>query len=204
MMTVPHQERAICGLCFSCLYANEALLDYTRYGLGYTNPECCVPAAPEIAISMLAEEWGLDPVDCQCLHGVGRKWTHKEFERHDRRECNLQGRMPREQFDHPRMWRVREESVWAPYTEPGRTLLTSEPYATSLKPIADDSSLWTDLGYRLDIHVYDGTSIHHPAVDSPFRTILHVATRPSSGDTPERRRLRMESSRRQGCMECHA
>jgi hypothetical protein len=85
------------------------------------------------------------------------------------------------------MWEVQEGSLWSPVTEPGLKIVTCDPYLTDAKPIPDDSWLWYELGYRLQVHTFDGLGIHRPAIDGSSRTALHVFTRPGVGDTKERR-----------------
>jgi hypothetical protein len=175
-----------CGICNRPITAEELLLDYTRFGIGYTHTGSCQQQAREIARVNLTDDWGLDPIEGQCLHGVGQAWTDEEFLRHDYRDCTLRGLRPYPCFDHMRMWRVREGSPWSPFTNPGGTVLTSEPYVSEATPVPDDSWLWDKLGYTLDLHRYDELSIHHPAVNGT-KTTLRVWTRAglaTPGTTP--------------------
>jgi len=174
-----------CGICQRPIGAEELSFDYTRFGIGYTHTGLCQQKAREIAWASLADDWGLDPIERQCLHGVGQAWTDEEFLRHDQ-DCTLRGLRPYPCFDHMRMWRVREGSPWSPFTNPGGTVLTSEPYVSEAIPVPDDSWLWDKLGYRLDQHRYDELSIHHPAVNGT-KTTFWVWTRAglaTPGTTP--------------------
>jgi hypothetical protein len=93
------------------------------------------------------------------------------------------------------MWRVVEGSPWSPLTAPGRTILTTEPHIADVRSISADSWLWYELGFKLDIHRYDGASLHHPTIDSYTGTTLIVWTRPGVGDTEEQKTWRNESRR---------
>jgi hypothetical protein len=172
------QNQQKCGICQRPIATDERLLDYTRFGIGYTHTGICQREAREIAWAWLADVWGWDPIYSQCLHGVGEDWTEGEFLRHDRWRCTIGGLRPYLCFDHMRMFRVREGSPWSSLTIPGGTLLISEPYVPDFEGVPDDSWLWDELGYKLDQHRYDELSPHYPAVNNPTVSTLLVWTRP--------------------------
>ena len=184
------QDRPRCGICGDSINATETLLDYTPFGIGYSHENLCEREARELAYSQLAKDWGLEPVDGQCLHGVGKSWTYEEFEWHDFWDCKLQGLMPYPCLDHVRMWIVKEGSPWSSITAPGLKILTSEPYLPAAQPIPSDSWLWYELGSKFQMFRYDDVAIHRPAVDGSGRTVLHVWARSDVGDTKARRELR--------------
>ncbi len=186
-----------CAICDCSIIPAEPLLDYTPFGIGYTHAYFCEPEARELAYERFAKEWGLKPVDCQCLHGVGEAWTEEQYRWHDYWDnCKVQGRSGYPVLDHMRMWEVLEGSPLSWITEPGLKIITTEPYLPEAQPIPSDSWLWYELGAEFLVFRYDDVALHRPAIDGSPRTVLHVWVRPGVGDTDEKREWRKDFNNR--------
>jgi hypothetical protein len=185
-----------CAICGRPITLRDSLLDYRRFGIGLTHECACEREARKLAHERLAEDWGLEPVDGQCLHGVGEAWTYKQYEKHACWGCPLEGSVPYRVLDHQRMWVVQEGSPWSSVTEPGLKIVTSEPYLSEALPIPSDSWLWYELDSEFLEFRYDDMSIHRPAIDGSSRTVFRVWARPGLGDTDQKREWRKDFKNR--------
>ena len=169
-------------MCGGSLAGVEAPLDYRPFDIGLVHPGNCGPQARDRAYKRLEDSSGLEEIPCQCLHGIGKSWTYEQFLFHDRfGHCRIRGRRPYRAFDHMRMFRVKEDSVWAPISSPGTSILITEPYEGDLQEIAEDSWLWWELRFRLLEFRYPDLQLHSPAVDGTTKTILVVWAMPNNG-----------------------
>jgi hypothetical protein len=198
------QDLPQCGVCNCLIVPPEPSLDYSTSGLGHVHDDNeCDLKARELAYQSFAEAAGLEPVDGQCLHGVGEAWTNKQHEWHDHWDCKLQGIAGYQVFDHRRMWVVQEGSPWSSITEPGLKIMTSEPYIPEAQPIPSDSWLWYELGWEFLLFRFDDVALHLRTADGSPRTVLHVWARPRGGDTDEKRERRKDFRNRLRHLEPH-